>query len=177
MLWLVDSVTLQTFGTIEALSTLVSFLDPKQPSAWTVGVRDEVLAGIEHEGCQEVLRCAELGAPLQVPDSLTMSVHTARVALGGTALDKLHQGEAECLVLATEYGGGVITDDSAAYAMIRRRGRPPVLDTVEVLRELVRSEQIDAYTAKRLVDALKGAGRNLRRGYPSTFTVNDFMPR
>lgn len=82
--WLADAVSLQHFGSIGRISLLCEFLTIGGPPYWTMAVRSEVLAGmIVSEACREVLACADLQAPHEVPDNLLTAVIKAQVALGG----------------------------------------------------------------------------------------------
>jgi len=94
---------------------------------------------------------------------------------GGGSLGEDHLGEAESLVLADELGRGVITDDNSAYDFIAKRlGSARVKDTVDVLRALVASGEIDAAEAKQIADAIRNNGRHLRRVHPSTLMEDYF---
>lgn len=175
--WLVDSVTLQHFGSVDQMSVLIKFLTRSSPPRWTDQVKSEVLAGIDTERCRLVLQCAELGQPEPLPDELFANVFKMQRALGGGGESgEDHLGEAECLVLAEVNGWGLITDDNAAYDLASKRlGAARVKDTVGVLQALVASGDLEAFQAKQLADAIRNNGRYLRRVHPPTLVEDDFL--
>lgn len=79
--------------------------------------------------------------------------------------------------MADKLNGAFITDDYAAYDFASRRlGHCRVLDTVDVLRELVLVGYLKSSEAQQVADAIRNSGRRLRRGHPSTFTPSYFEP-
>jgi hypothetical protein len=174
--WLVDAVTLQHFGSIERLSVLCQFLQPSDGPRWTDQVWSEILASYHRsEACRNVLACRDLGQPAAVAD-LLVQVMRIQVELGGGGISGVdHLGEAECIAVAEQLGGGVVTDDNSAYDLIDKRlGSARVRDTIDVLRDLVRTGELDASDAKLLADAIRNNGRHLRRVHPITLTSSYF---
>lgn len=177
--WLCDAVTLQHFASVGRLSLLCSFLGQGNPPYWTAGVRDEVLAAYQtSEPCREILGSPELGTPKVLDGDLRSRVARAQVRLGASRISlEDHLGEAESYVLADELGYGVITDDNSAHDLIGKRlGSARVLDTVEVLRMLVRRGDIDAHEATLIANAIRNNGRHLLRAHPPTLTEKYFRP-
>lgn len=177
MHWYVDATTLENFGSVDAMSVLLRFLVDCEPPHWTAGVRSEVLAAMDNPACANVLGCAVLGTPAEVPQSLEPEVNDERVRLGAAFTPGKDRGEAECLVLARHLGGGVVSDDGSAYDYISRKLPPGhTLDTVEVLKRLVADDKLTAYEAVNLAHSIRGAGRHLLWSRPKTLRVDDFMP-
>lgn len=173
---LIDGVTLRHFGATEYLSILRQLLEPCREPYWTEAVRSEILAGSGQMGCDNVLSSGFLGVPYQVATSGLAEVMRIRIALSdGTGPSTKNLGEAESIYVADRLNGIFVTDDNAAYEFAwRRLGLCRVLDTVDLLRESVKTGIANASEAQQIADAIRNTGRKLRRVHPPTFTIEYF---
>jgi hypothetical protein len=173
---LVDAVSLRHFGITEHLAALKHVLFAYPVPYWTDAVRSEILAGIGHPDCDNVLAASFLGTPHQILTTELAEVMKIRIALSdGKGRPTEHLGEAESIFLADKFNGAFITDDRAAYDLASRRlGHCRALDTVDLLREAVAIGYFKSSEAQQVADAIRNSGRMLRRGHPSTFTPEYF---
>ncbi len=174
-----DAVTLRHFGITERLTALSYALSSYPLPYWTDAVRSEILAGIGQPECDNVLAVSFLGTPYEIPTADLPEVMRIRIALSdGKSHSTEHLGEAESIFLADRFNGAFITDDNAAHDFASRHlGHCRVLDTVDLLREMVVSCYFASSEAQQVADAIRNSGRKLRRGHPSTFTPDYFEPR
>lgn len=165
-----DAVTLLHFGVVGRLDVLKSRHSFLPPPFWTDAVRSEVEAGarLSKPGCAAVLDADWLGEPIVPSSSDLRKVFQLLVGLNdGRRPPTAHGGEAEGIYMAEKLGGTFITDDNAAYDFAYRRlGPGRVKDAVQVLRESVAMEELDAQEALEIADQIRVAGRDLRRVHP-----------
>ena len=113
---LLDAVTLRHFGITEHLNALEHVISTNAAPYWTGTVRSEILTGMGHPDCDNVLAASFLGAPYEIEMADLRQVMTIRVALSdGTGSTTKDLGEAESIFLAEKLGGTFVTDDHAAY--------------------------------------------------------------
>lgn len=175
---LLDAVTLRHFGITENLAALAHILSAYPLPYWTETVRSEILAGIGQPDCDNVLAASFLGVPHQIQTTELAEVMRIRIVLSDANSGSAENlGEAESIFLADKLNGIFITDDYVAYELARRRlGHCRVLDTVDLLREMVVTGYFKSSEAQQVADAIRNSGRYLRRGHPSTFTPEYFEP-
>jgi predicted nucleic acid-binding protein len=172
---LFDAVTLRNFGIVEHLSVLKHLQSAHQLPCWAHSVREEILTGLDQRGCMNVLAASFLGTPQATEPEDLKAVIRLQIALGGGIgrPSSEHLGEAESLVLADKFHGYFVTDDNAAYDLASRQlGHLRVFDTVDILREAVVTGYFTTSEARRLADAIRNAGRHLRRAPP----IHTFAP-
>lgn len=173
---LLDAVTLRHFGITEHLAALAHVLSAYPPPHWTDAVRSEILAGIGQPDCDNVLAASFLGVPHRIQTAELAEVMRIRIVLSDLNSSSTENlGEAESIFLADKFNGKFVTDDYVAYEFAQKRlGHCRVLDTVDLLREMVVTGYFKSSEAQQVADAIRNSGRSLRRGHPSTFTPEYF---
>jgi hypothetical protein len=174
---IIDAVTLKHFSCVEWLTVLQLRTADRPMPRWVNAVRDEIWAGMGSHDCDHVLAAGFLGTPHEIPLGEYAEVYRIQVALndGRQPAGAKHLGEAESMHAADKLNGQFITDDNAAYDLaVKRLGQARVFDTVDLLRECVAHGELNASEAQHIADAIRNAGRFLRRVHPSTLTAEDF---
>jgi hypothetical protein len=146
---LYDTTTLRNFGAIDRLDLCAVFHEDRPEPCWCEAVKEE------------------LGEPASPQTEELSDIVALQIAIGG---DRQHNaGEAETIYFAEKVGGGVITDDATAYYFVSSRpalGSAMAMDTVRILTDLVTAERLASEEAVRICEAMKAAGRKLRKGHP-----------
>lgn len=93
----------------------------------------------------------------------------------GSTTATAHVGEAESIAIAQTSGAIFVTDDNAAFDFARNRlGEGRVRDTVDVLREAVAMDELAAFDAVGIADAIRSNGRHLRSDHPMSLSNSYF---
>ena len=172
---LVDAVTMRHFGVVHRMDVLAARLAGYPPPRWATAVQSEILDHIDEDDCKTVLEADFLGNSYSLPDGALSDVFHLQIALGGRSGTTEQLGEAETLWVADHLNGTVVTDDFAAYDLAEKNfGSNRVLDTVELLREAVRADELEPSQAQQIADGIRNSGRYLRAGHPPTFTADYF---
>lgn len=175
---LVDAATLINFAEAGRLDTLGSVLDLSGPTVCEA-VHAEITAGVNQRSdavARSILGWSGIGDPLSPTTEQLLEVEKCRIALAtpGDPPAK-HLGEAQSIVLAEAWGCLFITDDFSAYDFAAGRlGSERVWDTVQVLNMAMANGDINAATAVEITEAIRDAGRSLRRCHPDPMTESDF---
>jgi len=172
---LVDAVTLRHFGAVHRMDVLEARLQGYSHPRWTEAIQDEILRYIDEDDCATVLASGFLGTPYHIPDEAFAEVFRLQIALGGGTDALQNLGEAEAYWVADHKNGTLITDDYAAFDLaVKNLGSNRVMDTIDILREAVRAEDLDPSEAQHIADAIRNSGRHLRAGHPPTLTADYF---
>jgi hypothetical protein len=176
---LVDAVTLRHFGVVNRMEVLgARLVDCPQPR-WTDAVRDEILEHMDEDDCSAVLAADFLGSPYRIPMNKLSEVFRIRKGISDEDGDSArHLGEAETIWVADHVNGTVLTDDFDAYHTAEKLlGSNRVMDTVAILSEAVKADEIDTNEAKQIFDGIRNSGRHIRPGHPPTVTADYFSGR
>jgi predicted nucleic acid-binding protein len=129
---------------------------------WTLVVHDELMQGMKEEPrLGDAVAADWLGEPQPVFD--TARVENLRQRLGGRASDARHHGEATCIVLAEQTGGGILLDNRDGKRLAEAL-EIPTGTTLSVLTVAVREGQVTGEEASGLLaDLIDRHGRRLPR--------------
>jgi hypothetical protein len=147
---------------------------------WCEAVHFEIdqAAQIGMVDCATVLSTFWLDVPIVATPADMRSILPIWVGLNdGRRPPTQHAGEAESIYFAEKLDGCFATDDNAAYDFAMRRaalGVGRVFDTIDILRDAVACDEISTQDALNVVDALRVAGRSLRRIHPEVLALSYF---
>lgn len=177
---LFDAVTLRHFAAAGRLDLCEAYCRARPLPRWTQEVHDEIEsalnAGVYH--CRRILEAEWLDEPFYPLNADLRPIYEIKVALNdGESYPIEHGGEAESIHVAEKVGGIFATDDNAAYDFATRRptlGIGRVIDTVDILRSCVASDDARSQDAVSVVRAIQDAQRDLRRCHPVEATADYF---
>lgn len=174
--YLYDAVTLRHFGEVDRMDVLESRHSHAPPPRWTDAVAQEIAAASSLPECRVVLAAEWLGTPLSPTEADLPAIIKIQIGLNeGRRPPIMHAGEAEGIYFAERLGGVFVTDDWDAYDFARRRlGLGRVLDTIDILRDAVAAGDLTSRVALGLANAVRDAGRHLRRGHPDALDARYF---
>jgi hypothetical protein len=171
---LYDAVTLRHFAAVGRLDILEERHAFRPGPHWTEAVHDEIVeaATLGLPGCHAILAASWLGEPLAPSANDLRPVLATQIGLNdGRRPPTQHAGEAESIYFADKLGGIFATDDNAAFEFAATRiGVARVVDTVGILREAVAMGEVTGRDAVATAEAIRAAGRQLRRLHPHPIT-------
>ena len=177
---LYDAVTLRHFASAGRMDILSTRHQHRPVPRWSEAVHFEIdqAAQIGMGDCATVLSTFWLDAPMVATAADMRSILPIWVGLNdGRRPPTQHAGEAESIYFAEKLDGCFATDDNAAHDFAMNRaalGAGRVFDTVDILRDAVASDEINARDALDVVDAIRAAGRSLRRIHPQLLAPSYF---
>lgn len=180
---LYDAVTLRHFAVISRMGILKTFHADRPGPRWTTRVRKEISTaadqGVHH--CIMLLEETWLGRPANPTITETKEIISLQSMLmlpEDHPYPHAHLGEAQSIYFAAKYQGQFATDDNAAYEFARRPallGTGNVVDSIDILREVVALGKITAQEADQVANDIEAAGRHLRRIHKRERGPNYFL--
>ena len=168
---LYDTVTLRHFAAISRMDILKACHAHRPEPRWTTRVRKEIVTaadqGVRH--CITILQETWLGRPINPTRTETREIISMQSMLmlpEDHPYPHAHLGEAQSIYFAAKHQGQFATDDNAAYEFARRPfllGTENVIDSIDILREVVALGKITAQEADLIANDIEAAGRHLRR--------------
>ena len=180
---LYDAVTLRHFAVVSRMDILKTCHAHRPEPRWTTSVQKEIATaankGVHH--CIMILQEPWLRRPVSPARADTREI----ISLQSTLMlpedhpyPHAHLGEAQSIYFAEKHQGQFATDDNAAYELARLRlrlGIENVVDSVDILREVVALNKITAQEADQVANDIEAAGRHLRRVHRRARGPNYFI--